>query len=119
MGARILIVDDEYGLADIIAEILIEHGYSADVAINGALGLEAVAQRRPDLALIDNMMPIMDGLTMAEKMRADPQLVSIPLVVMTAVPEALPANPRPFDALLRKPFSPDELLAVIQRLLPR
>jgi CheY-like chemotaxis protein len=119
MSARILIVDDEYGLADIIAEILMENGYAAEVAINGALGLDAVAQQRPDLALIDNMMPVMDGMTMAEKMRADPQLAAIPLVVMTAVPEALPSNPKPFDALLRKPFSPEELLSVIDRLLPR
>jgi len=119
MSVRILIVDDEFGLADVIAEILIEHGYAVDVAINGELGLEAAAQRRPDVALIDNMMPVMDGVTMAQKMRADPQLASIPLIVMTAVPEALPKDSSPFDAMLRKPFSPDDLVAVIQRLLQK
>ena len=117
MSVRVLIVDDEFGLADVISEILTEHGYAVEVAINGELGLEAAAQRRPDVALIDNMMPIMDGVTMAERMKADPQLASIPLIVMTAVPEALPKNPTPFDAMLRKPFSPDDLFAVIQRLL--
>jgi CheY-like chemotaxis protein len=118
MKQRILIVDDEFGLADILSEMLSESGYEVGIAINGELALEAVAQKRPSLILLDNMMPVMDGLTVAQRLKADHAFASIPVVMMTAVPEALPHNAALFNATLRKPFSPEELFDIIGRLVP-
>lgn len=119
MPQSVLIVDDEFGLADITADLLREAGYDVTLAINGKLGLASLATRHADIVLTDLMMPVMDGPEMIRRMRADPKLARIPAILMTALPEAVAggdaAQP---DAVLVKPFSLAELLAVIHRLLP-
>jgi CheY-like chemotaxis protein len=119
MTPSVLIVDDEFGLADITAELLIEAGYDVALAINGKLGLASLAARRADLVITDLMMPVMDGPEMIRRMRADPKLAAIPAILMTALPEAIPKGDGAMhDAVLVKPFSKAELLEVVQRLLP-
>jgi CheY-like chemotaxis protein len=119
MSQSVLIVDDEFGLADITADLLIEVGYDVALAINGKLGLASLAGRRADIVLTDLMMPVMDGPEMIRRMRADPALAQIPTILMTALPEAVPTGSTALhDAVLVKPFSLAELLALIQRLLP-
>jgi DNA-binding response OmpR family regulator len=118
MSKRVLIVDDEFGIADIVAEILVEQGYDAELAINGRLALDAMAQRAPDLVLLDVMMPVLDGLGTLLELRANPALAHIPVIMMTALPEALPKDRSLYQASLSKPFSEEQLFALIRRLLP-
>jgi DNA-binding response OmpR family regulator len=117
MTKRILIVDDEFGIADIVAEILSEHGHDAPIAINGKLALESMRADRPDLVLLDVMMPVLDGLGVLKAMRADPALTDIPVVMMTALPEALPKDRSLYQGAMNKPFSEEELFAWIEKLL--
>jgi CheY-like chemotaxis protein len=119
MTRSVLIVDDEFGLADITADLLREVGYEVWLAINGKLGLEILAEHPADLVLTDLMMPVMDGPEMIRRMRADPRFAAIPVVLMTALPEAIPEGDGLHDAVLIKPFSLAEVLGVVQRLLPR
>lgn len=119
MPQSVLIVDDEFGLADITADLLREAGYDVVLAINGKLGLASLAARHADIVLTDLMMPVMDGPEMIRRMRAEPTLARIPAILMTALPEAVPSGEgAKHDAVLVKPFSMAELLAVIHRLLP-
>ena len=119
MKQTVLIVDDEFGLADITADLLTEAGYDVALAINGKLGLASLATRRADVVLTDLMMPVMDGPEMIRRMRADPALATIPTILMTALPEVVPGGEGALhDALLVKPFTITELLSVLHRLLP-
>jgi DNA-binding response OmpR family regulator len=117
MTKRILIVDDEFGIADIVAEILTEHGYEAPIAINGKLALENMRAQRPDLVLLDVMMPVLDGVGTLTAMRADPALADVPVVMMTALPEALPKDRSLYQGALHKPFSEEDLFAWLTKLL--
>lgn len=117
MTKRILIVDDEFGIADIVAEILSEHGYTTSIAINGKLALESMLENRPDLVLLDVMMPVLDGLGTLLAMRKDANLATVPVAMMTALPEALPKDRSLFQAWLSKPFSEQQLFEVIARLI--
>jgi CheY-like chemotaxis protein len=119
MAQSVLIVDDEFGLADITADLLREAGYDVALAINGKLGLAHLAAHRADLVLTDLMMPVMDGPEMIRRMRTDPTLATIPTILMTALPEAIPSGAAAMhDAVLVKPYSMAELLEVVHDLLP-
>jgi DNA-binding response OmpR family regulator len=118
MSKRILIVDDEFGLADVVAEILTDQGYDAAIAINGRLGLAQIAEARPNLVLLDVMMPVLDGPTTLVTMRSNPEFASIPVIMMTALPEALPKTDPPlYQAVLYKPFTLESLNGAVTRLI--
>jgi len=117
MTKRILIVDDEFGIADIVAEILQEHGYDASIAINGKLALSNMAAHRPDLVLLDVMMPVLDGMGTLLAMRADGALADVPVIMMTALPEALPKDASLYQAALLKPFREEQLFEWIDKLI--
>lgn len=112
----ILIVDDEYGLAEMLREVLRELGYDVSLAINGRLALEILAEQPADLVLTDMMMPVMDGVELATAMRASAAYRAIPIVIMTSLPSP-PARADLFDAVLRKPFTPELLLGTLHTLL--
>jgi CheY-like chemotaxis protein len=118
VAISVLIVDDEFGLADILADLLAESGYDVAIAINGKLGLESLAQRRADVVVVDLMMPVLDGPEMIARMRADPGLASIKVILMTALPEAIKPGGL-HDAVLVKPFSFAVLLETMGELLGR
>jgi len=119
MTQSVLIVDDEFGLADITADLLTEAGYDVALAINGKLGLASLAVRPADVVLTDLMMPVMDGPEMIRRMRADPRFARIPTILMTALPEAVPGGDAALhNAVLIKPFGMAELLETLHRLLP-
>lgn len=117
MKKTLLIVDDEFGLADVTADLLTDLGYEVDIAINGKLALERLATRTIDLVLTDVMMPVMDGPELIRCMRADSRFAHIPVVLMSALPEAVPQGDAALhDGVLIKPFSLGELLELIQTL---
>ena len=67
--ATVLVVDDEFGIAELFDAILTDEGYRVLTAINGRHGLEMLAQERPDLVFLDYMMPVMDGAAMLARCR--------------------------------------------------
>jgi CheY-like chemotaxis protein len=113
----ILIVDDEFSIVETLVEILNFAGYGTATAANGRAGLEAARASRPALILLDYMMPVMDGLQMLARLRADPDLKEVPVVMMTAAPLGIPDAGRRWNALLIKPFDSDRLMRTVQRLL--
>jgi circadian clock protein KaiC len=115
---RILIVDDEFGLAELMSEILGNRGYATAIAINGELGLQELRERRADLVFLDVMMPVLSGPEMRSQMLADPALARIPVVLMTALLEAVPKDQLDsYVAVLQKPFTPDKLFEAVERTL--
>lgn len=118
MTRRILIVDDEFGLAEVVAEMLEERGFETELAINGQLALDMIRERVPDLLLLDQMMPIMDGPQVVRALRADPRTAAIPIILMTALPHVVPPDVQAEAcAVLRKPFSPAALFAAVASCL--
>lgn len=117
--STILIVDDEFSIAETVADILSWEGYSTVTAANGELALAQIEKKRPDLILLDYMMPVMDGLQMLRALRANPELRSIPVVIMTAAPPGLGREDRLWNGLLSKPFDAEQLLRQVRKLLPR
>jgi len=106
----ILIVDDEFGLAEMLREMLRDEGYDVTLAINGRLALEVLRERTIDLVVTDLMMPVMDGAELAAAIRVSEDYRRIPIVMMTSLPSAVPDQAGLYDALLRKPFTPEMLL---------
>ena len=112
----ILIVDDEFGLAEMLREMLREYGYEVTLANNGRLALDILKERRIDLVITDVMMPVMDGSELATVMRKSKAHRDIPIVMMTSLPSAWSQHRELFDAVLRKPFTPALLMQTIQDL---
>lgn len=111
----ILVVDDEPAMADAILRVLELAGYAARSAGDGAQALEAVAQRRPALVLLDVLMPVMDGWQCAREMRTR-YGDSLPIVVVTAAEHArLRAAELGADDFLAKPFMMRDLLEIVAR----
>jgi len=114
----ILIAEDEYGLAEVLAQLIADRGHDAQLAVNGAAALERMAQRLPDLVLLDLMMPLLDGAGLVRRMRADPRLAGIPVILMTAQPGQIPPDITAIvQGVLPKPFTPDALLGTVDRLI--
>jgi CheY-like chemotaxis protein len=110
----ILIVDDEFGLAEMLREMLRDHGYDGCLAINGRLALDILGERQIDLVLTDMMMPMMDGIELATAIRQSEIYRDVPVVIMTSLPSPPRQQSELFDAVLRKPFTPELLLSTIE-----
>ncbi len=115
-GSRILIVDDLPANLSVLRELLIDAGFRVFVAESGASALEQAPFARPDLILIDVMMPGMDGFEACRRLKALPDLADVPLFFMTALNETADKL-RGFEAgavdYIAKPFHPQEVLARI------
>ena len=112
---KVLIVEDEPKTADYLERGLREQGYVVDVARDGREALEKLPVVRPDLVLLDYMMPRMNGGEFLAALRATPGLAPTPVLLLSAVPpRLLPALP--FDAHLQKPFELQALLAQVVAL---
>ena len=116
--AIVLVVEDEFGIAELFDALLTDEGYRVLTAMNGRQGLERLVQERPDLVFLDYMMPVMDGSAMLAAMRANPALREIPVVMMSSMPEASVAERcSGYVTFMRKPFRIAELVALVRRLL--
>ena len=116
---HILIVDDDAGIRDTIAEILGLEGFGVSLAREGLEGLLRIQERRPDVIVLDRFMPGLDGLRFVERLRADPLTRDIPVVLMTGLAPDAGQFPLPVQAVLAKPFEVEEFLATLRRLAPR
>ncbi len=115
-AARILLVEDDAGIRDSVAECLEIEGYRVSAVSNGTDALEWLAREVPDVLLVDLVMPVMSGGELLERVRADPRLAAIPAVLMTAAMPTASAPMPEADAMLPKPFELDALLEVVARL---
>ena len=96
MSRKILIVDDEPDVISFVSAVLEENGYTGIGAKDGVEGLEVLAKEKPDLVLLDLMMPKKSGITMVQEMRKDPSMSNIPVVVITGVSEVTGVDFRNF-----------------------
>jgi CheY-like chemotaxis protein len=114
----IVLIDDEFGLSDVVAATLSDAGFRVWTAVNGPQGLEIMAEHPPDLVLLDYMMPLLDGPGVLRAMRGDPKLASVPVIMMSAMPEEV-VKRRSNDhvGFLRKPFDFESLIAAVNKAL--
>ena len=117
--AKILVVDDDNSIIEVLRQLLSREGYTVSVAYDGKQGLAATRQEKPDLIILDLMMPEIDGITVSGILFQDPVLRRTPVLILTAMPNArkmleLLPNVRLY---MDKPFDPPELLKSVQRLL--
>jgi CheY-like chemotaxis protein len=117
--ATILVVDDEPLIAMALEATLEDAGYRVATAANGRQGLERLAEApRPDLVLLDMMMPVMNGPAMLAAMAADPELDGVPVIVLSSLPEeAVRERAKGVAAILRKPYTAAAILDAITRVL--
>ncbi|NYZ61429.1 hybrid sensor histidine kinase/response regulator [Luteimonas deserti] len=113
-SARILVVDDQPANLRVVSSLLSRHGYSVLTAADGAEALEKLPELRPDLVLLDMLMPNMDGFALLAEIKKNPELLRVPVVFLT-VAQDRDLLLRAFDAgavdYVTKPFMPEELLA--------
>lgn len=115
---KILVVDDESAVREAVAECLESEGYRVHALAGAADALEWVRRERPALVLVDLVMPVMNGAELLGRLRADPGLEGVRVVLMTggSAPRTDPAlGP---DTILRKPFDLEDLLATVARFCP-
>ncbi|MGW7128696.1 response regulator [Streptomyces bobili] len=118
-SGRVLVVDDNKVIRQLIRVNLELEGLEVVTASDGAECLEVVHQVRPDLVTLDVVMPRLDGLRTAARLRADPRTCDLPLAIISActqyeVETGLEAG---VDAFLSKPFDPAELISLVRRLI--
>lgn len=118
--ATVLVVDDEFGIAELFEAILTDEGHRVLTAINGKHGLEMLAQEPVDLVFLDYMMPVMNGAAMLAVLLAHPTFRRIPIIIMSAMLETGVAERcAGYSAFLHKPFRIDQVVALTNRLLVR
>ncbi len=120
---RILCIEDEQEMIDLIRLILNRRGFEVKGANGGQEGLEAIRHERPDLVLLDLMMPDMDGWEVYQQMKADEKMRDIPVIVVTAkaqsIDKVLGLHIAKVDDYIAKPFSPQELMNSVEKVLSR
>ncbi len=120
---RVLIVEDDDPTREMMRAILSREGWNVDEAVNGRDGLERVRAAKPDLVLLDLMMPEMDGFTFAEKLRQNPDYKSVPIVVLTAKDltndDRMRLNGYVEKILQKGTWSRDDLLNDIRNMVAR
>ena len=114
----ILIVDDEFGILEVVEFILSDAGFKVISALNGQEALARLEESVPALAILDFMMPILDGGGVMKAMRDDDRLGEVPVILTSALPEQIiKKRCHGYDGFLRKPFKTDRLLEEISRLI--
>lgn len=121
----ILVVDDDPDLVETVAMMLESKGCEVGMAYDGIEGEESIKQRRPDLVILDIMMPRKDGYVLCAEMKANPETQDIPVVLLTAVGEAVPTTrythadgmSTEADDYIPKPIDTEGLWDVVSHLL--
>ncbi|WP_078916348.1 response regulator [Streptomyces viridochromogenes] len=120
-SGRVLVVDDNKVIRQLIRVNLELEGFEVVTAADGAECLEVVHQVRPDVITLDVVMPRLDGLRTAARLRADPRTRDLPLAIVSACTqyEVDTGVDVGVDAFLAKPFEPAELVSLVRRLSER
>ena len=122
---KILLVDDDPDFVEAVKVIVESGGYNVRVAYDGQEGLEAVAEEKPDLIVLDVMMPAMNGHEACAQLKKDPETAKIPIILLTAVAERVTTSTYSHRDMLEseaedympKPVEPAELLELIKSWL--
>lgn len=114
----VLLVDDEHAILDALSGILEDEGFRVVTAGNGREALHRLREETPDVALVDVMMPVMDGRELLREMAADERWKHVPVVLMSAVPLAILNREAPvaFADFFQKPFDLWKLIARLREL---
>jgi twitching motility two-component system response regulator PilH len=118
--SRILVVDDSSTYRQMISEVLAGQGHEIALAVNGADGLEKITSFRPDLVVLDVVMPEMNGYDVCRNLRKDPATQNLPVLMCSSKDEASDlywGKKQGASAYLVKPFDSAELLATVEQLL--
>ena len=121
----ILVVDDDPDLVETVAMMLESRGFEVGRAYDGIEGEESIKERRPDLVILDIMMPRKDGYVLCAELKANEKTADIPVVLLTAVGEAVPSTTYTHadgmsteaDDYIPKPIDTDGLMEVVNGLL--
>src|SRR5688572_1371616 len=114
----ILLVEDEYGSAEILQLLLEGEGFRVVVASNGRVALDMLAGEKPALILTDFMMPHMTGGELGLAVRANPMLEDIPIIVVSGTHESVVRKSfDDYDAFVEKPYAADALMALVTHLM--
>jgi DNA-binding response OmpR family regulator len=120
---KVVCIEDEPEMIDLVKLILGRKGFELTGAMGGREGLDAIRRVRPDLVLLDLMMPDMDGWEVYQQMKADDDLKHIPVIVVTAkaqsIDKVLGLHIAKVDDYITKPFGPQELLQSVEKVLGR
>jgi two-component system, OmpR family, alkaline phosphatase synthesis response regulator PhoP len=122
MATRILIVEDDPDIAELVARYLDKAGFATERAASGRDALQTIAAKPPDLLVLDLMLPHVDGLEVCRLLRANEKTAAIPVIMLTARAEEsarIVGLELGADDYLAKPFSPNELVARVRALLRR
>ncbi len=122
MASRILIVEDDPDIAELVARYLDKAGFATERVSTGRDALAAIAARLPDALVLDLMLPHLDGLEVCRTVRAHDKTASLPIIMLTAraeESERIVGLELGADDYLAKPFSPNELVARVRALLRR
>ena len=118
----VLVADDDEDILQLVSFRLERAGYTVVTAADGQQALTAAREHRPDLAVLDVMMPGLNGYEVTRQLRSDPATAAIPVILLTARVQEADVS-RGFEAgaddYLRKPFSPQELRSRVQAILAR
>lgn len=123
LGQKILIIEDDKFLRDLIAKKLYEEGYSTLSATDGEEGLQSIKQKKPDLVLLDILLPSMSGWEVLNKAKADPEVSKIPILLLTNLGEKedvekglkLGAE----DYIIKAHFTPNEIIEKVEKCLKK
>lgn len=116
--ALVLVVDDEFGIANLLQDVLEDEGHEVLVASNGWQALERAREEIPELVLTDFMMPVMDGAGLLKAMAAEPSLATVPIVLMSSLPEeAIAERCSGYAKFVRKPFKIFDMIDLVTELL--
>ncbi len=118
--SKVLIVDHSNTQCEIIAELLQKSGISIDIATNGVEALEKVTSGRPDLVVLDIIIPEMNGYEVCRKIKGDDQTKNIPVVMCSTKSDEFDrywGMKNGADAYIAKPFHPNDLIGTIKQLL--
>ena len=129
MGNKVLVVDDDPDIITFVVTVLEENSYTPLVAKNGEEGMVKIAEERPDLIILDVLMPKQSGIKMYRELKGDESLKNIPVIILSGIAkrtflrsqEALTefgsqSVPEP-DAYIEKPVEPEELVEAIKKLI--
>ena len=120
-GKLVVCIEDEQEMIDLVQLILGRRGFEVEGANGGLEGLEKIKQKKPDLVLLDLMMPDMDGWEVYQRMKSDENLREIPVIVVTAkaqsIDKVLGLHIAKVDDYITKPFGPQELLESVEKIL--
>jgi len=117
---KILVCDDERSIVRLIQVNLERQGWQVIPAYDGKEGLEKIQTEKPDIVVLDVMMPYMDGFEVLKTLRRDPELQNIPVIMLTAKAQdkdVFEGYHFGADVYLTKPFNPMELVTFIKRIL--